>query len=68
MNLEVEYVSGSKFTAKSRSHTIVSDQPIETGGSDTGNAVHSCLIHNTLVQPPAIDIVVHAGSSDTPPD
>ena len=135
MNMEVEYLGGSKFAARTRTHAIVSDQPRENGGSDAGmtppelllaalgtcagyyatqylrtrhlsedgvrvsvsaekatlparigsfkvtvtipaaldarqfsgveRAVHSCLIHNTLVQPPAIAIAVNAGASDS---
>ena len=36
MNMEIEYAGGTKFTAKARSHIIVCDQPVESGGLDTG--------------------------------
>ena len=137
MNMEIEYAGGTKFTAKARSHIIVCDQPVESGGLDTGmtppelllaslgtcvayyalqylktrdlsrdglkvsvsaekaklparigsfkvdvavpaglddrhlsgieRAVHSCLIHNTLRQPPSIDIIIHQEPADNLP-
>ena len=36
MNMEIEYAGGTKFTAKARSHIVVCDQPVESGGLDTG--------------------------------
>jgi len=129
MNMNVEYEGGSKFTATTRTHTIICDQPTENSGSDAGmtppelllaalgtcagyyaaeylnvrklstvglkvsvsaekakspprigsfhvsvaipaglearhvsgveRAVHTCLIHNTLLQPAQIDVSVH---------
>ena len=134
MKIEIDYTGGSRFLARSSTHTVVSDQPIENGGSDTGmtppelllaalgtcagyyaaqyrkirklpaegltvtvnaekatqparvgffkievnlqaalearhltgieRAVHSCLIHNTLLQPPRIEIAVQTGEAD----
>jgi len=36
MNMEIEYEGGSKFTAKTRGHSVVSDQPADNGGADSG--------------------------------
>ena len=129
MNMTVEYLGGTRFVAKTRTHTLISDQPPENGGTDEGmtppelllaslgtcaayyatqylkirnlpdsgvavsvsaekakmparlgtfrvdvtvpgplaeqhiagvsRAVHACLIHNTLLHAPTIDIAVN---------
>jgi putative redox protein len=127
----VDYLGGLRFEAATRGHHILSDQPVENGGADSGmappellvaalgtcagyyaaeylrarslpakglrihveaekdskparlnafrihidapsvdsrhrdglrRAVKHCLIHNTLLQPPSIDVVVETGA------
>src|SRR5438128_367295 len=127
----VEYIDGVRFEATTRGHHILSDQPVETGGADSGmtppellvsslgacagyyaaeylrtrslsskglrihveadkdskparlsafrihveapaveqrhqdgllRAVKHCLIHNTLLQPPAIDVALETAT------
>ncbi len=36
MEVRVEQTEGVRFSVKSRTHELVSDQPIENGGQDTG--------------------------------
>ena len=131
METSAEYLGGFRFEVTTRGHRIVSDQPLENGGADTGmtppelllaslatcagyyaveylrarsipadglqihveaekaskparlgvfrirvearnvdrkhhdwllRAVKHCLIHNTLLQPPSIEVVVKTGA------
>jgi len=34
--IKVKYLGDEKFSAETRGHTVMTDQPIEKGGSDTG--------------------------------
>ena len=36
MEVKIQYLGGHKFLAASRGHVIVSDQPFDNGGSDSG--------------------------------
>lgn len=36
MMLQVQYKGGASFDVTSRTHTLVTDQPVEDGGSDAG--------------------------------
>ena len=36
MQVSVDYLSGVKFEIATRGHRIISDQPLENGGADTG--------------------------------
>lgn len=133
MEISVQYSGGVQFTATTRGHRVVCDQPVENSGSDQGmtppefllvslgtcagyyaaeylrtrglaadglqikvsaekakqparlgsfrievitpelgeqhragvlRAVKACLIHNTLLNAPAIEVVVEAGAAD----
>lgn len=36
MNVNAKYLGGTRFELQARGHRVVSDQPLENGGSDTG--------------------------------
>jgi uncharacterized OsmC-like protein len=36
MNLTITYDGGARFTVRSRGHAVITDQPTEDGGGDTG--------------------------------
>jgi putative redox protein len=36
MELKIEYLGGVRFAAETRGHRVVSDQPPENGGEDSG--------------------------------
>jgi len=44
MEVHVEYLGGKKFEASARGHTVVCDQPVETGGGDEGMAPPEFLL------------------------
>ena len=36
MEATIEYLGGARFSAESRGHRVISDQPLENAGTDTG--------------------------------
>ena len=137
MEVRVTHLGSVRFAVEARHHTVISDQPEENGGQDTGmtppefllaslgscaafyaaqylktrglsqaglevgvsaeklkqparlgnfvvdvrcdavlseeqkqamhRSVHQCVVHNTMMSVPAIDIRLHAGDAETAP-
>jgi uncharacterized OsmC-like protein len=44
MEVAVEHIAGMRFSARTRSHSLITDQPFENGGSDAGMTPSELLL------------------------